>query len=118
MNKHLVVASLLIASAVGCGGDSSALEGAAPTGSPASLLVQNQSGVTIYYLYVSPCSSSSWGPDQLGSNVIPSRGSHTVHSIPGGCYDLKAEGSGHSTLGVRRGVSLPADTTTTWFFTA
>lgn len=59
----------------------------------ASVRVVNNSGYTIYNLYISPSSSSSWGDDQLGSNVILSGYSFTVNNIPAGTYDLKATNS-------------------------
>lgn len=59
----------------------------------ASLRVVNNSGTTIYYLYVSPSSSELWGNDQLGSSVISSGSSFTVNNIPAGTYDFRATNS-------------------------
>lgn len=56
----------------------------------ASVTVYNYTDVTIWYLYITPSSSSDWGPDQLGSSTIPSGGAFTVNNIPAGTYDLRA----------------------------
>lgn len=107
----------LLATLVACSACLGSEGGLANTGSganAASLRVVNNSGTTIYYLYVSPCSVSSWGADQLGSNVIRGGGGYTLSNIPAGCYDLKAEASGHARIAERRGVSVPAGTVVTW----
>jgi len=49
--------------------------------------------MSIYFLYLSPSSSSSWGPDQLGSQTIPIGGSFTVVGMPPDTYDLKVTSS-------------------------
>lgn len=59
-----------------------------------SLEVLNLSGSTICYLYMSPASQDSWGPDQLGSDVIDQGGRFTLNSIDPGVYDLRAETCG------------------------
>lgn len=70
---------------------SSAVCVAAPT--TGSVKVTNNSSLSIYFLYLSPTSSSSWGPDQLGSTTIPIGGSFTVYDIPPDTYDLKVTSS-------------------------
>ncbi len=70
--------------------------------SSASLKVNNYSSQSLYYLYVSPCGSDSWGPDQLGSRTISSGSSLTLTGLPcPACYDVKVETAGH-TAGVTR----------------
>lgn len=84
-----------------------------------NLMVVNNSGTTIYYLYVSPSTSSSWGSDQLGSRVVSPGQSFTLGSIPCGInYDLRAEGSGHSGLAQRFGVYFACGSTITWTFSS
>jgi hypothetical protein len=63
-----------------------------PDPSTATLIVQNDSSQTIFYLYVSPTIESDWGPDQLGaSNVLPPGESFQLNDIPCGVqYDLMA----------------------------
>ena len=58
-------------------------------GGQTELLLINNTGVPIYYVYVSSCSSSQWGPDQLGSNVVMP-GNTWTFTMASGCYDLKA----------------------------
>ncbi|MEO0824283.1 MAG: hypothetical protein AAFX95_00035 [Cyanobacteria bacterium J06639_16] len=53
----------------------------------------NESSQDVYYLYVSPSSSDSWGEDVLGTDTIPSGGSSviTIDDDMGTCdYDLLA----------------------------
>lgn len=38
----------------------------------------NESSQDVYYLYVSPSSSDSWGPDILGDDIIPSGTNYNV----------------------------------------
>ncbi|MBL9021315.1 MAG: hypothetical protein JNL21_03915 [Myxococcales bacterium] len=57
----------------------------------ATILVANNSSYTICYLYAAPCSSSTWGPDQLGSSTLPSGYTIEFSEVPPGCYDFRAE---------------------------
>lgn len=99
----------------GGGGGGSAGEASS---SVSSLRVVNQSSLTVWYLYVSPSTSSSWGPDQLGSHVISPGGTFTVNDIPcGRNYDLKIEGAGHTTLATRYGVYFSCGSTMSWRLT-
>jgi len=43
-----------------------------PTQTLPSITIVNNTGYTIYYLYVSPTTSSSWGNDMLGTQVLRS----------------------------------------------
>ena len=92
---------LVFAAMIGCGGGASAGGGggasaggggssggsSAPTTSNVSF--HNSSNWTITRLYMSPVSQDTWGPDQLGSNVIAQGASYTVTSIPCASYDIK-----------------------------
>ena len=62
----------------------------APAPTNGSVKILNHSGQTIYYAYISPTSSSTWGNDQLGSSVIANNASFTITNIPAGQYDFKA----------------------------
>jgi len=66
--------------------------GASRSGSSgnASLVVINNAPKTIYYLYASPCSSSSWGPDRLDSSQVISAGETVSFVMTPGCWDLRA----------------------------
>lgn len=45
--------------------------------------VNNNTGVVLYRLYYSETTNNSWGPDQLGSNVVQPGGAAVI-TIPGG----------------------------------
>ena len=56
----------------------------------AQFMVVNRSDWDIHHLYLSPTHKDTWGPDQLGDEVIRhGGGSYTIHSIPCGHYDIK-----------------------------
>ena len=92
----------------GGGGDSG--------GGSAILNVVNNSGTTIFYLYISPSTSSSWGNDQLGASTIPAGGSFTFTGITPGNYDLKAEDSSHNVIKSVFNVNI-AGPVYTWYVT-
>lgn len=58
-------------------------------GGRTELTLVNNTGVPIYYVYVSSCASESWGSDQLGSEVVMPGNTYTW-TMNSGCYDLKA----------------------------
>jgi len=60
--------------------------------------VVNSSSYTIGYLYISPSSSSDWGPDQLGSYVIDPGETFTVYDIEVGSYDIMVQDLDHGEL--------------------
>ncbi|HEX8708139.1 MAG TPA: hypothetical protein VF723_07860 [Pyrinomonadaceae bacterium] len=55
----------------------------------AEFMIVNRSDYDIYHLYLSATHKDTWGPDQLGDNVIKSGTSFTIHNIPCGHYDIK-----------------------------
>jgi hypothetical protein len=71
----------------------------------ATLTLYNNSGQTVWYVYISPSDQATWGDDRLGSDVVAS-GSSYVFSVPPGVYDLKAEDSNHNQIDVRWSVNL------------
>jgi hypothetical protein len=82
------LATLLIGTSLGCWSSSSSYKDGPYTG---SVRVFNDSFDTVFYLYIAPCSDTTWGDDQLGADIIAPGGRHTVFDIPPGCYDLRAE---------------------------
>ena len=59
--------------------------------SGSSINIANRTGYTIYYIYVSPATSDSWGTDRLGSNVLMTGRSFQVSSLdlsPRNLYDI------------------------------
>lgn len=82
-NGALAVMAVLFLTLVGCGGsDESANES---TG----IKVVNNAPASIYHLYVSPTSTSNWGPDQLGTSTVPANGGSVAFTANPGRYDLK-----------------------------
>jgi hypothetical protein len=56
----------------------------------ARLILENQSSVTMCYLYITPDVSDGWGSDQIGEgNTIPAGDTFTITDIPPGTYDLR-----------------------------
>ncbi len=79
--------------------------GTQPQPGNATITLQNNSGQTIWYAYVSPSTDPNWGEDDLGSATVPDGGSF-VFTVPAGTYDLKAEGSGHTVIATQMGVNV------------
>jgi hypothetical protein len=57
----------------------------------ASLLIANESPVTVFYLYISSSDADEWGDDMLGDDVLEPGESYLFTDIPPGDYDIKAE---------------------------
>lgn len=55
----------------------------------AEFMINNKSDWGIHRLYLSPEDKDTWGPDQLGEDVIESGESFTLKDIPCGEYDIK-----------------------------
>jgi hypothetical protein len=111
--RLLIVFGALILAGCGDGGGG----GGSSSAATGSLKIANGAGQSIYYLYVSAASSSSWGSDQLGSSVIANGSSFTLTSVPAGSYDVKvifADG----TIRYQYGVSVTSGNTTTVTFSA
>lgn len=83
-------------------------------GGNASFRVQNNSSYTIFYLYVSPSSVTTWGSDQLGLSTIAPGASFTLNNLTPGNYDSKVTDSSDSWYREYYGWSFVAGTTTTW----
>lgn len=55
-----------------------------------TITITNHSAWTIHYLYISPVSSSEWGEDQLGDEVIGANGgTFQLSGVPCSSYDVK-----------------------------
>jgi hypothetical protein len=53
------------------------------------MTIYNNTGYTVWYIYMSPSSSSNWGSDWLGSDILRS-GDLTYFGLPsGGSWDIK-----------------------------
>jgi len=57
-----------------------------------SINIVNKTGYIVYYVYLSPVSSDTWGSDKLGSGILPNNGSFEVDSLPlndSSLYDIR-----------------------------
>ncbi len=52
-------------------------------------IVNDTDGYAIYYVYISPASSDSWGKDRMGENEILEPGDSRAFSVQDGMYDIK-----------------------------
>lgn len=78
-----------------------------------SLILDNQSSLTLCYLYISPVNQDDWGDDQLGAdNTVAPGDSFTITDIPAGTYDLRVETCDDQNV-ERRGEVLDGETTWT-----
>jgi len=67
-----------------------AYEGDVQTGN--TFQIANKTGYTVYYVYISPSSSTEWGHDRLGSNIMEHGDMLSITSIPlntNTLYDIK-----------------------------
>lgn len=57
-----------------------------------TLEITNQSGVEIWYVYISPAEAEEWGEDWLGGeDAIADGETYIITGIPAGTYDVRAE---------------------------
>jgi len=77
-----------------------------------TLDIVNQTNSPVFYLYLSSCSSDSWGADQLGSDVIAVGSTYSFSMTPG-CWNLRAElGDGREVD--RSGVNISSGERISW----
>jgi hypothetical protein len=82
-------------------------------GGSAAIVLLNQTNSAVYYVYISPCSSSSWGEDQLGDSEVVQPGATRTFSMSPGCWDLKARFSDGREVEERQ-VRMSAGGSRTW----
>ncbi len=75
--------------------------------SQVNLAVTNATSRTICYLYLSPVSDPNWGPDQLGSRVLPA-GQTESYQLYAGQWDIRADDCSHNRLAVLRNTTIAA----------
>jgi len=63
-----------------------------PVAEGATLEIINESDVEIWYVYLSPSKSDSWGEDWLDNDIIRPGESYVITGIPSGVYDVRVEG--------------------------
>lgn len=59
---------------------------------PAEIIVFNDTGEIITGIFISPSSDDSWGPNDLGREVIFDGETFTFFDIAPGVYDIAADG--------------------------
>lgn len=77
-----------------------------------TLTVQNNTDYAFYYLYLSSTSSTEWGEDRLGDEVI-SAGEEMSFLIESGSYDIKIVDEDDDAC-IRNGISLSRDVSLTY----
>ena len=83
-----VLVACMVLSTAGC---MTAQRAVPPSGGGSSTVVMlNQTDTPIYYVYISPCSSTGWGEDQLDASEVVQPGATRTFTMSPGCWDMKA----------------------------
>jgi hypothetical protein len=80
-----------------------------PPAAKVTFYIQNNQGVDICFVYISPSTSATWGPDRLGADVIPAGGTYYFTFSPG-TYDFRLEDCGQNYLDGAMGVTIDSNT--------
>ncbi|GAB4473078.1 MAG: hypothetical protein Kow00124_11730 [Anaerolineae bacterium] len=70
-----------------------------------TLTLVNNTDIPVYYVYISPSSSSDWGGDWLGSDIIPAWSEYTFF-LDVGTYDFMAQDSSGAVIAEQYGVYI------------
>lgn len=62
---------------------------AAAVDTDATVVISNKSSWQLHEIYLSSVDDESWGPDQLGENIIDTGESFTLRRIPCDAYDVR-----------------------------
>ena len=57
----------------------------------ATIIVENNTSVAVFFLFISECDDDTWGEDELGSSETIAPGADRDFDVDAGCYDLRAE---------------------------
>ncbi len=76
-----------------------------------TLEITNNSGVAVWYVYISPADADEWGEDWLGDEMIDPGETHTIVGIPEGTYDVKAADENNETIQVTWEAKVEGDMT-------
>lgn len=60
--------------------------------------IVNNLGTDVFYIYISPNTSSNWGSDWLGANTLPAGSSVNFEVGTPGYFDIKLEDASHNAL--------------------
>jgi len=77
-------------------------------GEAATLTVHNLTADSVWYIYISPTDSDSWGADWLGGDVLLAGASYTF-DVPAGTYDLAAADPDGAIVAERYDVAIAGD---------
>jgi hypothetical protein len=78
-----------------------------------TLTIENNTGKTICYVFISPSDARTWGEDQLGETETIAAGATRSWELPPGTYDVMLQDCTGDTLEDVRGVDLREDATLT-----
>jgi hypothetical protein len=78
-----------------------------------SVTVVNRAPQAVCYMYISPVSRDTWGPDQLGDTETIAPGAARQFSLPVGHWDLRADSCAHEPIGTLRNALIAGDTVLT-----
>ncbi len=88
-----IIPTLALSALAACGGSDDPTSPSTPT---AALRLTNGSARTVSAVYVSPCTSDTWGNNRLTGTISPN-GVRTFSLPAGGCYDVRVVATdGHS----------------------
>ena len=79
----------------------------------ATIIVENNASVSVFFLYIAECSDDDWGDDELGANETIAPGAEREFGVDAGCWDLRAEFS-DDTFAEDYGVELDEGEEFTW----
>jgi hypothetical protein len=78
-----------------------------PSGSGAFRL-ENRSGQTICYVFISPTTESTWGDDWLGATEVIEDGQTRDFNVAAGDYDLRADNCENTAISEVYGITVPS----------
>jgi len=70
--------------------------------------LDNQSGQTVCYVYISPTTSSEWGSDWLGQTEVVEDGHTRDFNVSAGDYDLRADTCDGTAISEVYGITVPS----------
>ena len=74
---------------------------------PPTVRLVNQGSVPVCFVYMSPSTQSTWGPNWLGASDTIQPGASRDFSVPAGQpYDLRADDCSHNTLSTLFGINI------------
>ena len=84
----LVVVAVMVA-ACGGGGGAGAAASSGGESLRSDVTVRNESNYAIHRFHMSPVGETTWGPDQLGEDILASGGTFTLTGVPCDSYDVR-----------------------------